>query len=388
MDMLPLKAVSVSPQASAGGASSGAGLLGAAPDAPGPGFQAALGEALEDGDAGGALDSALAASMWRILGIVPPAVSSTGPGLVSGQPLPSALPAGQPLAALNTGQAADGRVRQPVPEGALPAAQAALLAPAAAPVPDARAGMTQTPAGSVSAPGPAAAQPATGALDAEILTQLLSPATPPAPPGGEARAALAALLARVEPLRQTTADSRPSSSAAPLEALGAAANAPLQGGGRTSPVQLAIPVPVSQPGWEDEVGGRVLWMVRHNVQAADIRMNPPHLGPIEVRLSLSNDQVSVAFHAHHALVRDALDNALPRLRDMLAENGFNLADADVNQHNLARHQPDSGGRGNHPDSADFDAPAAGEDDGAVAVSTLATALPGPAAGLGLVDDYA
>ncbi|RMD79279.1 MAG: flagellar hook-length control protein FliK [Gammaproteobacteria bacterium] len=89
------------------------------------------------------------------------------------------------------------------------------------------------------------------------------------------------------------------------------------------------------PGWAGEVGQRVLWMVRQEVQAAEIRLNPPHLGPLEARVSLHHDQVSVAFASHHAQVREALDAALPRLRELLAEHGLQLADASVTEHGLA-----------------------------------------------------
>jgi flagellar hook-length control protein FliK len=45
--------------------------------------------------------------------------------------------------------------------------------------------------------------------------------------------------------------------------------------------------------------------------------------------------VNVAFSSRHADVRDAVEQALPRLREMFEDKGLNLSDADVSQHSFA-----------------------------------------------------
>ena len=102
-----------------------------------------------------------------------------------------------------------------------------------------------------------------------------------------------------------------------------------------------IGTPIQQPQWGAELGNRLMWMVQQNVQTAEIKLNPPHLGPMEVRVSLANESVSVTFTSHHAMVRDALDAAMPRLRDMLMDNGLQLADANVSNKAFSE-QRDSG----------------------------------------------
>jgi flagellar hook-length control protein FliK len=82
------------------------------------------------------------------------------------------------------------------------------------------------------------------------------------------------------------------------------------------------------------MGKQVLWMVNQNISRAEIRLNPANLGPIEVRIDMDNDQVNVAFTSRHAEVREAVEQALPRLREMLEEKGLNLSDADVSQHSF------------------------------------------------------
>ncbi len=99
--------------------------------------------------------------------------------------------------------------------------------------------------------------------------------------------------------------------------------------------QLVKP-PVGGAGWDQALGGRVLLLAQAKSPMAELRLNPPHLGPLEVRINMEGDQASVSFSTHHAQVREALEMALPRLREMLAEQGIALAQADVSQQQLAR----------------------------------------------------
>jgi flagellar hook-length control protein FliK len=81
------------------------------------------------------------------------------------------------------------------------------------------------------------------------------------------------------------------------------------------------------------LGSRVLWLSKDNQQYAELRLNPPHLGPLEVRISLQSDQgTSLSFLSNHAAVRDAVAGALPQLREMLADGGFTMLDVNVSHH--------------------------------------------------------
>lgn len=92
-----------------------------------------------------------------------------------------------------------------------------------------------------------------------------------------------------------------------------------------------ISVPVGQPGWGQAVGTQVAWFVSQNISAASLRLNPQHLGPLEMQVSLDGDQASVSFTSQQGLVRDALESSVPRLREMLSENGLNLVNVNVSQ---------------------------------------------------------
>lgn len=102
-----------------------------------------------------------------------------------------------------------------------------------------------------------------------------------------------------------------------------------------------IPVPVQQAGWDQAVGERVQWMVGQNIQGAELRLNPAHLGPMEVRLSVQHDQASVVFTAQQGMVREALEAAVPRLREMLGESGLQLVNVDISDQSLAQQRRES-----------------------------------------------
>jgi flagellar hook-length control protein FliK len=95
------------------------------------------------------------------------------------------------------------------------------------------------------------------------------------------------------------------------------------------PVRLDVAAPVTSRDFGQEVGNRIVWMATQNRQVAELRIDPPELGPVEVRLSISNDQANLSFHSPHATVRDALHASLPRLQDMLQGLGITLGQVSV-----------------------------------------------------------
>ena len=90
-----------------------------------------------------------------------------------------------------------------------------------------------------------------------------------------------------------------------------------------------ISVPVGQTGWDQAFSQRVTWIATHDQQSARIELNPPNLGPLEVRISLQHDQASAVFSSPHGAVREAIEAALPKLREMLAESGLTMGSVNV-----------------------------------------------------------
>lgn len=117
----------------------------------------------------------------------------------------------------------------------------------------------------------------------------------------------------------------------------------VQGGSSTLSSQtlpvLNVATPVGQRGWSNEMGQRVTWMASTEVREAQLQLHPRHLGPMEVRISFGQDQqMNVNFTVTNPLAREAVDAALPRLREMFEQQGMNLQDANVSQESYAEQQ--------------------------------------------------
>jgi flagellar hook-length control protein FliK len=87
--------------------------------------------------------------------------------------------------------------------------------------------------------------------------------------------------------------------------------------------------PVGTHAWADELGEHLTLMAQRGHDSASLRLSPEHLGPVEVKISMREGEASVWFAAANADTRAALDQSLPRLREMFASQGMVLADAGV-----------------------------------------------------------
>ena len=103
--------------------------------------------------------------------------------------------------------------------------------------------------------------------------------------------------------------------------------APLQ----TAGVERAIALPVTDRNWSEGLAAQVQWQVNNNVQSATLQLSPEHLGPLEVRIDVQPSQVNVSFTASHPDTRSALEQSVPRLREILANGGLTLGQATVQQ---------------------------------------------------------
>ncbi|MEG1325301.1 MAG: flagellar hook-length control protein FliK, partial [Janthinobacterium sp.] len=78
---------------------------------------------------------------------------------------------------------------------------------------------------------------------------------------------------------------------------------------------------VGSPAWDQQLGQKVVWMAAGGDQSATLTLNPPDLGPVQVVLTVTNDQADAAFMSAQPEVRQALEAAMPRLREMMSEAG-------------------------------------------------------------------
>ncbi|WP_282296384.1 flagellar hook-length control protein FliK [Stenotrophomonas sp. PS02289] len=200
-------------------------------------------------------------------------------------------------------------------------------------------------------------------------TDTLLTATPPAPAAGTPNAAAPAINAAAAsadagpialPLDAAANDdiALPKALADALTASAADADAPttpflhalqtaaeLKTGAASTPFAgspTATPH-VGGESFDEDISARIGWLADQKIGHATIKVTPHDLGLIEVRLQMDGDKVHASFSSAHADVRHALESTLPRLREMLNDQGFQLGNADVGHQQTAQDGKSGGG---------------------------------------------
>ncbi|MGY0216857.1 flagellar hook-length control protein FliK [Endozoicomonadaceae bacterium StTr2] len=99
--------------------------------------------------------------------------------------------------------------------------------------------------------------------------------------------------------------------------------------------QSVIPTPQSfamngdMARWSEAMGERLVMMASKGQQEAKIRLDPPELGRLGIKVSLNGDELSVRFHTTVMPVRDIIESRFDQLRTSLGEQGLNLVNVDV-----------------------------------------------------------
>jgi flagellar hook-length control protein FliK len=236
--------------------------------------------------------------------------------------------------ATTSAPAAEVAASQPATAGALAVATAARTSPSAPPPKTARSSAIADDTRSAAAPAvdtapvaPELEHAVTAALSADTKSEL----------GATPAAAKVAVDAAAGALPQPP-------SAAPERA--------------ASPTVAQVSTPVGAPGWTRELADRVSVLVNQNLTQAQIKLSPADLGPIEVRISLSDGQANVSFTTHSHLTSEALQAAAPRLREVLSSQGYSSVNVDVAQQHFrertpqqARYEPQPGPVATAPQAA-------------------------------------
>lgn len=138
---------------------------------------------------------------------------------------------------------------------------------------------------------------------------------------------------------------------------------------------------VGTAAWGQALGEKLVWMASGSQQTASLTLNPPNLGPLQIVVNVSNDQATANFFAAQPEVRQALESAFPRLREMMSEAGIQLGQATVSAETPQQQSHPSDSQGRHT-AAGF---ARAGDDAVDLAAGLAAPVRG---GRGLVDTFA
>ena len=267
-------------------------------------FSAALEAATDPGLREAAIPDPTAA-----IAVPPPAIAAatgldeaTAVATTGGVPLPFARQAG--VAALR------------------PEARAALQAPVGAPV-----GLAEA--------GPAVAEPAGGEAPAVESGRAARDERPgvtaraePLAAGGAAKS-FDALLERLGSAGQGGGAQAVTESAGPTQPALADGVAEAARRDRPAVLKLDTQLPVHAPRFAEGMSQQVVVLAQHGIQQAQMSLSPPEFGPVDVRLTIANDEASVQLAAPTAVAREAIQEALPRLKEMMEQSGVRLNDSGV-----------------------------------------------------------
>lgn len=81
----------------------------------------------------------------------------------------------------------------------------------------------------------------------------------------------------------------------------------------------------------EAVKDKVMLMISQKLQQFDITLDPPELGNMQVRVNLQGEQAAVNFIVQSQQTKDALEQNMHKLRELLAEQGVDVGDANVEQ---------------------------------------------------------
>jgi flagellar hook-length control protein FliK len=117
-----------------------------------------------------------------------------------------------------------------------------------------------------------------------------------------------------------------------VRAAGLPAN-PIHAAPVASPASAAgshnVETAVGSHGWDAEVGNHLVWMSGSHASRAELVLTPPQMGKIEISLTMSGDQATATFVSANPAVREAIESAVPRLREILADAGVTLGQTQV-----------------------------------------------------------
>jgi len=176
-------------------------------------------------------------------------------------------------------------------------------------------------------------------------------------------------------LASQTAAAQSDAAAQPAAAAAAAAATPqtVTAGTTATTATLQVSTPVGSPNWATDFSNKVVFLSNAHQQTAQLTLNPPDLGPLQVVLQVSGTHAHAVFVSEHQQVRDAIEQALPKLREQFAAGGMGLGSASVNDGSSNSSSSQSGSGNGNRRSGSGDTGAASTTETATAVATRAPA---------------
>ena len=115
--------------------------------------------------------------------------------------------------------------------------------------------------------------------------------------------------------------------------------APMQTASAAPTPTTTLSAPLATPAWQaqlsqqvSEQAQQIVNMRVQNDQTVRLRLHPAELGPLMISMKVEDQSAQLQFVSAHSQVRQAVEQALPQLREILAEQGIELSQSSVRDH--------------------------------------------------------
>ena len=105
--------------------------------------------------------------------------------------------------------------------------------------------------------------------------------------------------------------------------------------------QFSLRTPISDSRWNNQLADRVRWMNNSKISAAEIQLHPEELGKIEIKIQTIDDQTTVSFISKNQATREMLELSMPRLKELLNNNGLELEHSDISENSFSENNDNS-----------------------------------------------
>lgn len=100
---------------------------------------------------------------------------------------------------------------------------------------------------------------------------------------------------------------------------------------KNSQVQLAETINIHRKDFAESIKSKVMILVNQKLQQVDIRLDPPELGSMQIKVNLQNDAAAVSFVVQNPQAKEALEQHMSKLKEMLNNSGVDVGDTNVEQ---------------------------------------------------------
>ena len=117
------------------------------------------------------------------------------------------------------------------------------------------------------------------------------------------------------------------------------------------------PLALTEPAAAQQLKDRVMVQIQHKLQTAEVQLHPEDMGSMQIKLNLQQDQLSVQFVVQQGAAKEALEQQMPKLRELLEQQGIALTEGQVEQRQSGGQQEQRQGRSGASAGAETEFPA-------------------------------